>query len=95
MYMGVYAAIGVVAALCSCYSIWVMAVNMISKSALALHANLLDTVIRAPFSYFTSTTTGSLINRFGEDMELIDMACRSIWPTILRWQCHASSKSSS
>lgn len=74
MYMGVYAAIGVVAALCSCYSIWVMAVNMISKSALALHADLLDTVIRAPFSYFTSTTTGSLTNRFGEDMELIGMA---------------------
>ena len=74
MYMGVYAAVGVTSAICSCCSIWVMAVHMISKSALALHADLLHTVIRAPFRYFTSTNTGSLTNRFGEDMELIGMA---------------------
>jgi ATP-binding cassette subfamily C (CFTR/MRP) protein 1 len=48
-------------------------VTMISNSALQLHSKVLEAVTNAPFRFFATTNTGTITNRFGEDMELIDM----------------------
>jgi ATP-binding cassette, subfamily C (CFTR/MRP), member 1 len=41
-------------------------------SGSALHARLLRTVMFAPQSYFTTTDTGTILNRFSADMTMID-----------------------
>lgn len=37
-----------------------------------LHSSLLRTVLRAPMSFYASTDIGSIINRFSQDIQLID-----------------------
>ncbi|KAM0552701.1 hypothetical protein ACHAPJ_007798 [Fusarium lateritium] len=73
MYMGVFAAVGtsgvLVTGLACCFAF----IRIISNSALHLHSALLETTINAPFRYFVAVDTGSLINRFSQDLELIDM----------------------
>ncbi|XP_056008627.1 ATP-binding cassette sub-family C member 3-like [Ostrea edulis] len=38
----------------------------------ALHANLLHTTVRCPISVFDTTPSGRIINRFSQDMEVVD-----------------------
>ncbi|PSR92117.1 P-loop containing nucleoside triphosphate hydrolase protein [Coniella lustricola] len=45
---------------------------MAVKSGLGLHDLLLVTVMRAPLSYFSNVEMGSLLNRFSQDIQLID-----------------------
>lgn len=44
------------------------------SSGLVLHSRLLHTIVNAPLSYFSSTDTGSILNRFGSDLQLVDKA---------------------
>ena len=48
-------------------------VGMIPRSAAYLYARLLDTVENAPLSFFTSTDVGQIVNRFSQDLSVIDM----------------------
>lgn len=41
-------------------------------SGTKLHTSLLESVLRAPMSFFAATDTGSIINRFSQDIQLID-----------------------
>ncbi|KAJ5280064.1 hypothetical protein N7478_005436 [Penicillium angulare] len=43
-----------------------------SMSAQSLHGRLVHSVMNAPLSFFTSTDIGTTINRFSQDMTLID-----------------------
>lgn len=74
LYLTVYIAL----ALCSlgllCIGMWLMFLELMPKSALSLHKKLLDTVMSAPVSFFASTDTGVTLNRFSQDMSLVDMA---------------------
>ena len=45
---------------------------MVPQSARGLHFNLLQTVLAAPLSFFTKTDLGTIINRFSQDMALVD-----------------------
>jgi ABC-type multidrug transport system fused ATPase/permease subunit len=45
---------------------------MIPRSATYLHGKLLDTIENAPLSFFTSTDTGQIVNRFSQDLSVID-----------------------
>ena len=72
-YLVVYLALGVAAEISL---IWVVAyafVVMVPKSASRLHSILLNTVMNAPLSFFTSIDTGKTINRFSQDMNWIDI----------------------
>ncbi|KAH7359713.1 multidrug resistance-associated protein [Pyrenochaeta sp. MPI-SDFR-AT-0127] len=74
MYMGLYTFFSLFGVLAIAISCWIGIVNMISKSAISLHSDLLISTLRAPLRFFTTTDTGSLTNRFSQDMELIDMS---------------------
>ncbi|KAK6814078.1 hypothetical protein RU639_010488 [Aspergillus parasiticus] len=73
MYVGVYGLIftfsfvGIIAAC------WMIFVRMMTATSLNLHSDLLKAALGAPFGFFQTTDTGSTTNRFGQDMELIDM----------------------
>ncbi|KAF4982828.1 hypothetical protein FZEAL_1620 [Fusarium zealandicum] len=45
----------------------------VPKSSNSLHEQLLNSVCRAPLHFFTTTESGSILNRFSQDMTLIDM----------------------
>ncbi|CAG7555748.1 unnamed protein product [Fusarium equiseti] len=46
----------------------------VERSSNNLHEQLLNTVCRAPLYFFTTTESGSILNRFSQDMTLIDMS---------------------
>jgi ATP-binding cassette subfamily C (CFTR/MRP) protein 1 len=48
-------------------------VHMIPRSAKFFHERLLNTVENAPLSFFTSTDAGQIVNRFSQDLSVIDM----------------------
>lgn len=45
---------------------------IVVRSGKALHSTLLTTVLNAPLSFFAVTDTGAIINRFSQDIQLID-----------------------
>ena len=47
-------------------------IKMIPRSATYLHEKLLGAVKNAPLSFFTSTDTGQIVNRFSQDLSVID-----------------------
>lgn len=66
---GVLAGIALAAMALLVAQVWL---DMIPKSANGLHFSLLETVMRAPLSFFTKTDSGTTLNRFSQDMTLID-----------------------
>ncbi|KAK0656433.1 ABC transporter [Cercophora newfieldiana] len=72
-YLGVYAVFVVLANLGTFMELRTFCIRVINNTALKLHADLLDATLRAPFSFFQKTDTGTVTNRFSQDMDLIDM----------------------
>ncbi|OLN96257.1 Multidrug resistance-associated protein 1-like protein 3 [Colletotrichum chlorophyti] len=68
MYFGVYAALSVVGLAVYGINIWIMFVMIVPKSSGSLHLTLLRSVMRAPLSFFVSTDTGDLINRYNNPL---------------------------
>ncbi|KJZ74889.1 hypothetical protein HIM_05798 [Hirsutella minnesotensis 3608] len=73
MYMGVYVALGVMGLLMVLSICWTLFIQIISNTAHQLHDDLLESTLKAPYQFFTKTDTGSLTNRFSQDLELVDM----------------------
>lgn len=42
------------------------------NSGLALHSHLLAAIVSAPLRYFSATDSGTILNRFGQDIQLVD-----------------------
>ncbi|KZL84689.1 abc transporter [Colletotrichum incanum] len=72
-YMGIYAVFGVLGTLGASLAAWFAFLDVISNTALNLHTDLLKTVLAASFRFLTKTDNGELLNRFSEDMQLLDM----------------------
>ncbi|EEP79833.1 hypothetical protein UREG_04679 [Uncinocarpus reesii 1704] len=72
-YLGIYVMLGFVAIFCLMASCWQMIITMVPKSGEAFHLTLLKTVLSAPMSFFSTTDMGVTINRFSQDLQLIDM----------------------
>ncbi|KAH6647202.1 P-loop containing nucleoside triphosphate hydrolase protein [Truncatella angustata] len=57
-------------------SIWLLSrfflIHVISRSSQHLHSLLLNAVMKAPLHFFTLTDNGSTLNRFSQDMTIID-----------------------
>ncbi|CCG83568.1 putative ABC multidrug transporter [Taphrina deformans PYCC 5710] len=71
-YYGIFAAMSCVTMFVYVCSVWLFILKMVPKSAQVLHTYLLHAVIDAPLSFFTSTDTGTTINRFSQDLTVID-----------------------
>ncbi|GFF96656.1 metal resistance protein YCF1 [Aspergillus udagawae] len=72
-YLGIYAMLGAVGMLSLIIGCWEMVINMVPKSGESFHRRLLVTVLSAPMSFFAATDSGSILNRFSQDLQLIDM----------------------
>ena len=51
---------------------WQVFLDMIPRGSRNLHLNLLTVVQNAPLSFFTKTDSGDILNRFSNDMSLVD-----------------------
>ncbi|KAM3536550.1 hypothetical protein MY4038_000005 [Beauveria bassiana] len=72
MYYGVYCIFGLAQLVSLGSDVWFMFIVIIPKSARKLHWKLLRTTLQAPMSFFASKSIGSLVNRFSQDMTLVD-----------------------
>lgn len=73
-YLPVYAILALSATLSTVFCIWVVFLRMMPKSAAQLHKKLLDSVADAPLSFIASIDNGVTLNRFSQDMSLVDLA---------------------
>ncbi|KAH8908368.1 multidrug resistance-like protein [Coniochaeta sp. PMI_546] len=71
-YLGVYAGLQVLATLCFGLLMLVGVYFIASRVGFRLHQRLLDSVMRAPLSLFTTTDIGSITTRFSQDIGLLD-----------------------
>ncbi|OJK00394.1 hypothetical protein ASPACDRAFT_52107 [Aspergillus aculeatus ATCC 16872] len=72
-YMGIYAMLGAIGMISLIVGCWQMVITMVPRSGEVFHKALLSTVLSAPMSFFTKTDTGAVLNRFSQDLQLIDM----------------------
>ncbi|PYH88676.1 putative ABC multidrug transporter [Aspergillus ellipticus CBS 707.79] len=72
-YLGIYAMLGVVGMIGLMVGTWQMVINMVPKSGEVFHRKLLSTVLSAPMLFFSKTDSGAILNRFSQDLQLIDM----------------------
>lgn len=71
-YIGGYLILSLMAWACTNGSMWSTHMLIAPKSGAELHRRLLSTVMGAPLSLFSTTDTGSILNRFSQDIQLID-----------------------
>ncbi|KAK1724964.1 P-loop containing nucleoside triphosphate hydrolase protein [Colletotrichum acutatum] len=71
-YMGVYATLQVLSLVALAAVCWHVVLRMAVASGVRLHWILLEKTLRAPLSFFAATNTGSIVNRFSQDIQLID-----------------------
>ncbi|GAT29334.1 ABC multidrug transporter [Aspergillus luchuensis] len=72
-YLGIYAMLGVIGMLCLMVGCWQMVITMVPRSGEVFHRKLLTTVLSAPMLFFSKTDSGAILNRFSQDLQLIDM----------------------
>ncbi|KAJ5736202.1 ATP-binding cassette transporter [Penicillium malachiteum] len=71
-YMCFYAAMSGIAWVATNGTMWSTQIKIALRSGEVLHAQLLDRILRAPLAYFTETQVGVTLNRFSQDISLID-----------------------
>ena len=72
-WLGIYAMLGIMGLTSLIISCWQIIVTMVPQSGGNFHSRLLKTVLTAPMSFFSTTDTGVTLNRFSQDLQLIDM----------------------
>ncbi|OHE98019.1 ABC transporter [Colletotrichum orchidophilum] len=72
-WLGVYAALGVGSVASVLFGMWQLFIVIINKSGIYFHGVLLDTTSRAPMTFHSSVDSGITVNRFSQDLQLIDM----------------------
>ncbi|KAJ6021906.1 ABC transporter integral membrane type 1 [Penicillium herquei] len=71
-YLGIYTVITLLAVLSLTAGCWMLIIEIVGNTSLTLHSDLLQSVLSAPFSFFQKTDSGAIMNRFSQDMQLID-----------------------
>jgi ATP-binding cassette subfamily C (CFTR/MRP) protein 1 len=71
-YLGGYTGFQIAAVLSFAALFWISIVVVAAKSGIRLHQVLLQTVMGAPLSLFTSTDVGSITTRFSQDIGILD-----------------------
>ncbi|KAF4471540.1 Canalicular multispecific organic anion transporter 2 [Fusarium albosuccineum] len=73
-YAGGYVGFALAGMLLSAFNFYYFLILAVPKSSNSLHRQLLNSVCRAPLHFFTSTESGGILNRFSQDMTLIDQS---------------------
>lgn len=71
-YTSVYVILGLSTVIFMIATLWLILIWIAPRSSSRLHYTLLQTTINAPQSYFTKTDIGTTLNRFSQDLGLID-----------------------
>lgn len=74
LYLGVFAAFVIAGNLAVAGELYFLFIDIIRDTAIKMHSDLLDSTLRATFDFFQRTNVGTIVNRFSQDMELIDFA---------------------
>ncbi|XP_012944860.2 multidrug resistance-associated protein 1, partial [Aplysia californica] len=70
-YIKIYAGLGVVqTACCMTYSAIMQYRHVVTSRV--IHANMLDALMRTPMSFFDTTPMGRILNRFSQDLDVLD-----------------------
>ncbi|KAJ5674930.1 ABC transporter integral membrane type 1 [Penicillium maclennaniae] len=72
-WLGVYGWIAVMAVSTLVLACWHLMSNLVARAAKSMHARLLKNVLDSPMSFFHGTDVGQTVNRFSQDLQLIDM----------------------
>ncbi|EKG14306.1 Putative ABC transporter protein [Macrophomina phaseolina MS6] len=72
MYLGVYGGLQGAAIVSICLWAWLYLERAVAKSGSYLHKRVLQTVIKAPLAFLSSVDNGVTVNRFSQDILLID-----------------------
>ncbi|RAH77151.1 P-loop containing nucleoside triphosphate hydrolase protein [Aspergillus japonicus CBS 114.51] len=72
MRVGIYWLLGALVAGFFLLTPWCLWSLVAPRTMVALHRDLLQTVLNAPFSFLSSVDAGETLNRFSQDLELID-----------------------
>ncbi|KAJ9195019.1 hypothetical protein DTO164E3_7003 [Paecilomyces variotii] len=71
-FMGIYVLLAVTASASQGLMIWQIMIKIVVRSGAALHKTLVETVMRAPLRFFAEVDSGTVLNRFSQDMTLVD-----------------------
>ncbi|KAF1994323.1 hypothetical protein P154DRAFT_585907 [Amniculicola lignicola CBS 123094] len=71
-YIGGYLISSLLAWISTNGSMWSTHIRVAQYSGVELHRRLLSIIVCAPFSFFSPVDAGSILNRFGQDMQLVD-----------------------
>lgn len=84
LYIGVYFLFAVGSTVLGGVSMLYFTSALVPLTGVQLHRQLLNAVLDAPYSYFTSIDTGVILNRFSQDMVQIDASLSgAAWMTIM------------
>ncbi|KAH8891756.1 ABC transporter [Thozetella sp. PMI_491] len=72
-YTGVYILLGCLSVVFLALQFWTFMILIVPHSARVLHRRVLTAVMHAPLAFFVITDTGEIVNRFSQDMTLVDM----------------------
>ncbi|PYH35599.1 P-loop containing nucleoside triphosphate hydrolase protein [Aspergillus neoniger CBS 115656] len=71
-YLGVYGVCAVIQLIGTVLSITYLIIFLVTKSSRRLHRQLLTATMNAPYSFFTTHDSGTILNRFSQDLSQID-----------------------
>ncbi|KAI1466683.1 P-loop containing nucleoside triphosphate hydrolase protein [Daldinia caldariorum] len=72
IFIGGYVALYLIAWISTNGIMWSTIILVAPHSGLVLHSKLLKIIMRAPLLYFSKTDSGSILNRFSQDIQLVD-----------------------
>lgn len=78
-FLGVYALIGVGGTFCNNMRSITMLIYGSLKGSKTLHNRMAETIIRSPMSFFETTPTGRIINRFSSDIDSVDTTLQNVF----------------
>ncbi|KAK3329697.1 hypothetical protein B0H66DRAFT_610708, partial [Apodospora peruviana] len=77
-----YALLNVAAWTVTSAQMWTTLLRVAPTSSLSLHKRLLETIMRAPLLFFSTTDTGVILNHFSQDISLVDKFLASAFQSL-------------
>lgn len=72
-YSVIYILFGILNVIFLALQFWIFMIKIVPYSAKLLHRRVLTACMKAPLTFFVMTDTGEIVNRFSQDMTLVDL----------------------